>query len=35
MAQRVEIRLTDDLDGRDANQTVRFALDGRGFEVDQ
>jgi len=34
MAQRVEIRKTDDLDGQEATQTVRFALDGRDLEID-
>ena len=34
MAQRVEILLTDDLDGGQASQTVRFALDGRDLEID-
>ena len=34
MGQRVEILLTDDLDGREATQTVRFSLDGRDFEID-
>jgi hypothetical protein len=34
MAQRVEILLTDDLDGQQATQTVRFALDGRDLEID-
>ena len=34
MAQRVEILLIDDLDGGQASQTVRFALDGRALEID-
>jgi Lsr2 len=34
MAQRVQILLTDDLDGSKATQTVRFALDGRELEID-
>lgn len=34
MAQRVEIRITDDLDGGAASQTVRFSLDGRDLEID-
>lgn len=34
MAQRVEILLTDDLNGEQATQTVRFALDGRELEID-
>jgi hypothetical protein len=34
MAQRMEIQLFDDVDGTAATQTVRFAMDGRDFEVD-
>ena len=34
MAKRVEILLTDDLNGGEATQTVRFALDGRDLEID-
>ena len=34
MAQRVEILVTDDLDGSKATHTVRFALDGRELEID-
>jgi hypothetical protein len=34
MARRVQIRMTDDLDGAEATQTVRFALDGRELEID-
>jgi hypothetical protein len=34
VAQRVEILLTDDLNGGEASQTVRFALDGRDLEID-
>ncbi len=34
MAQRVNIVLTDDLDGTDANETVTFSLDGNTFEID-
>lgn len=34
MAQRVNIVLTDDLDGSDANETVTFALDGNTYEID-
>ena len=34
MAQRVQVLLTDDLDGSTATQTVRFALDGREMEID-
>jgi hypothetical protein len=38
MAQRVEVRLTDDLDGTDIpvgkGQTLTFALDGQTYEID-
>ncbi|TCC66540.1 Lsr2 family protein [Kribbella pittospori] len=38
MVQRVEIRLTDDLDGSEIptgkGETVTFALDGRSYEID-
>jgi len=34
MAQRVEMQLVDDVDGTSATQTVRFALDGRDYEID-
>lgn len=34
MAQRVNIVLTDDLDGSDAAETVSFALDGNTYEID-
>ena len=34
MAQRVNIVLEDDLDGTDADETVTFALDGVGYEID-
>ncbi len=34
MTKRVTILLTDDLDGGEATQTVRFALDGRELEID-
>ena len=38
MVQRVEIRLTDDLDGSDIpagkGETVPFALDGKSYEID-
>nr|NLI50315.1 Lsr2 family protein [Propionibacterium sp.] len=34
MAQRVNIVLTDDLDGSDASETVTFALDGHTYEID-
>jgi hypothetical protein len=34
MARRTVVMLTDDLDGSDATETVRFGLDGRDYEVD-
>jgi hypothetical protein len=34
MAKTVIVKLTDDIDGGDADETVRFTLDGRSYEVD-
>jgi Lsr2 len=34
MAQQVDVRYVDDLDGSDASGTVSFALDGRSYEID-
>jgi nucleoid-associated protein Lsr2 len=34
MAQKVEVRLLDDLDGSPADGTVKFALDGVEYEID-
>jgi hypothetical protein len=34
MAKTVIVKLTDDLDGGDADETVQFALDGKDYEVD-
>jgi len=34
MAQRLQVVLTDDLDGRKAAETVSFALDGTSYEID-
>ena len=34
MAQRIVTELTDDTDGRPADETVSFALDGREYEID-
>jgi hypothetical protein len=34
MAQKVQILLVDDLTGEDADETVRFSLDGRDYEID-
>jgi hypothetical protein len=34
MAQRAVVTLTDDLDGRQAAETVTFGLDGVSYEID-
>ncbi|GAA1110579.1 Lsr2 family protein [Arthrobacter flavus] len=34
MAQKVKILLIDDLDGGEADETVRFGLDGVQYEID-
>ena len=34
MAQKVQTLLIDDLDGGEAESTVRFALDGTWYEID-
>src|SRR5207302_6008569 len=34
MAQKVEVRLVDDLDGGSADETVTFSLDGTEYEID-
>jgi Lsr2 len=34
MAQRVEIKLLDDIDGTKADETLKFGLDGTLFEID-
>ena len=34
MAKTVIVKLTDDIDGGDADETISFALDGRTFEID-
>lgn len=34
MAQRVNIVLVDDIDGKDAEETVTFGLDGATYEID-
>ena len=34
MAQKVEIILVDDLDEGEADETVRFGLDGMNYEID-
>ncbi|WUI02782.1 Lsr2 family protein [Spirillospora sp. NBC_00431] len=34
MAQKVQVIMTDDLDGGAAEETVSFALDGKAYEID-
>ena len=34
MAQQVNVKFVDDLDGSDAAGTVSFGLDGRSYEID-
>jgi hypothetical protein len=34
MAKTLIVKLSDDIDGADADETVRFALDGRAYEID-
>lgn len=34
MAQRVNVVLVDDLNGKDADETVTFGLDGVSYEID-
>jgi hypothetical protein len=34
MVQRRAIKLIDDIDGGRADETVRFSLDGRDYEID-
>jgi hypothetical protein len=34
MAKTVIVRLTDDIDGGDADETVQFSLDGTSYEID-
>jgi len=34
MARSIIVRLTDDLDGGDADETVTFGLDGKAYEID-
>ncbi len=34
MAQIREIRLVDDLDGAEADETVEFGVDGKSYEID-
>lgn len=34
MAQKVQVILTDDLDGSEADESVQFAVDGVSYEID-
>jgi hypothetical protein len=34
LAQKVVVRLIDDLDGSEADTTVNFSLDGAAYEID-
>jgi Lsr2 len=34
MAKTVIVKLTDDMDGGDADETIQFSLDGKSYEVD-
>jgi hypothetical protein len=34
MAQRVQVQLVDDLNGEEAQETVRFGVDGTEYEID-
>lgn len=34
MAQRVQVELIDDLNGEEAQETVRFGVDGTDYEID-
>lgn len=34
MAKTVIVKLTDDMDGGDADETIQFALDGTTYEID-
>lgn len=34
MAQRINVILVDDLNGKDADETVTFGLDGVDYEID-
>src|SRR5262245_38423308 len=34
MARKVEVRLIDDIDGSQAQETVAFAVDGSSYEID-
>jgi hypothetical protein len=34
MARKVEVKLVDDIDGGEADETLRFGLDGASYEID-
>lgn len=34
MAEKVDVRLVDDIDGSDAVETVKFEVDGKSYEID-
>jgi hypothetical protein len=34
MAQRIQVNLVDDLNGEEAQETVRFGIDGTNYEID-
>ena len=34
MARKIHVQLIDDLSGEDAQETVRFSLDGADYEID-
>ncbi|WP_427136709.1 histone-like nucleoid-structuring protein Lsr2 [Pseudarthrobacter sp. S9] len=34
MARRIHVQLIDDLSGEDAQETIRFSIDGVDFEID-
>ena len=34
MAQKIQVLFTDDIDGGEAEGTVRFAIDGAEYEID-
>src|SRR5271156_6631466 len=34
MAKTVIVKLTDDIEGGDADETVHFSLDGKSYEID-
>src|SRR5258708_614866 len=34
MARKVEVKLLDDIDGGEADETLRFGVDGSNYEID-